>query len=272
MNRSFAALLLAVFAASSLRAEVLAKVAGDKITREDFDAALAEQQAALKRTLTPEERGTLLRSIVNQRLLVAEARRRKLDRDPNLRAQVLEFERRLLAERLLRDEVEAKAAISLEQAREYYLQNPALFDVAEVSQILVVPHPGDDKAARLKAERLARELAKRPKDFAAVAKRESDDGLSRARGGDLGVLRRGMLLPELEAAVFGAKEGAVLGPVATQFGLHILYVRRLQRLSWEQAGEALQKELQELRARQLQQALLDKLGKSLKVSIEEKQP
>jgi parvulin-like peptidyl-prolyl isomerase len=251
-----------------LQAETLATVGSEKISRADLDAAAAAEAQALKRELSKDERLALLRSMVNQRLLVAEARRRKLDREPAFRAAVDEFQRRALAERIFNEEVASKAAVSLEQAREFYERNPGLFDVAEVSQIVVAPGE-DPMAAEKKARALAERLKKSPRGFAAAAKKDSDDALSRERGGDVGTLRRGMLLPELEGAVFAAKSGEVVGPVRTQFGWHLLHVRSLKRLGWEQAGADLQGELQRLQAQQLQQALLEEVGKRVKPRIAE---
>ncbi len=263
--------LAALALAAPLRAETLASVGSEKISRADFDAAVAVESANAKRELSADERAALLRSMVNQRLLVAEARRRKLDRDPAVKGAVAEFERRLLSERVYNEEVGAKAQVSAAQAREFYDQNPALFDVAELSQIVVLAQ-GDLAAAERRAQSLAERLKKAPKTFAATAKKESDDAQSKPRGGDLGALRRGMLLPELEAAAFAAKAGDVVGPVRTQFGWHILQVRKVQRLSWEVAGAGLQAELQQLRARQLQQALLDKVAKDVKVNVLKDRP
>lgn len=251
-----------------LPAEVLATVGAEKITRADLESAARAEAGALGRELNREERAFLLRSMVNQRLLVAEAKRRRLDRSPEHRAAVAEFERRALSERVLAAEVGAKAAVTLEEARQFYAQNPALFDVAEVSQIVVAPGQ-DPAAAEKKARELAERLRKAPRGFAAAARKDSDDQLSRERGGDLGALRRGMLLPELEGVVFSASAGSVAGPVRTQFGWHILHVRSLKRLTWEQAGEALQAELQRLRAGQLQQALLEEAAKRTKVQVQE---
>jgi parvulin-like peptidyl-prolyl isomerase len=254
-------------ALAPLRAEVLAKAGSEKVTREEFNAALQEEAAKLKRALSPEEKGNLLRSMVNQRLMVQEARRRKLDREPAFTAARDEFERRALTDLLYSQAIGSKSAVSLDQAREFYAQNPGLFDVAEVSQILVAVKGGDEAAAKKSAEKTADTLKRSPRAFADKAKKSSDDPQSAPRGGDLGALRRGMLVPDLEKAVFEAKPGSVVGPVRTQFGYHILHVRSLKRLSWEQAGEALQGELQRLQALQLQQALLETLSKKSTVKI-----
>jgi peptidyl-prolyl cis-trans isomerase C len=264
IKRMMALALLALLAAPRAQAETLAKVGSDAVSRDEFETKASAEAAKLKRALTHDERVSLMRSLLNQRLLVAEARRRKLDRRDDYRATVEEIERKMLADQVYQEEVADKVNVTLADAKEFYTQNPGLFDMAEVGQVLVAGAGGEKKAKDLKAA-----LLKAPKTFAAVAKASSDDAASKPRGGDLGTLRRGMLLPELEQAVFGAKSGSIVGPVATQFGWHILQVRSVKRLTWEQAGEGLQKELQRLRTLQLQQALLDGLAKKDKVTLDE---
>lgn len=254
-------------APSGLRAEDVARVGSDSISREEFEAKAQLQEAGLKRKLSKEERVQLLRAIVNQRLLVAEAKRQKLDRSPEHKNLMAETERKALADRIYEAEISSKSQVTIEDAKEFYKQNPGAFDLAQVSQVLVAVKPGQEAAAEKKANELKASLAKAPKTFAAVAKAQSDDPQSKPRGGDLGTLRRGMLLPEMEQAVFNAKAGSVVGPVRTQYGYHILYLRSLKRLSWEEAGSSLQQELQRLRSLQLQQALLEQLGKKDKVSV-----
>lgn len=61
-------------------------------------------------------------------------------------------------------------------------------------------------------------------DFAAVAKAVSEDPGSAARGGDLGYFGRGQMTPEFEQAAFDAQSGALVGPVETPFGVHLLEV------------------------------------------------
>lgn len=56
-----------------------------------------------------------------------------------------------------------------------------------------------------------------------VAKSYSEDG-SAENGGDLGYFKQGQMVPEFEKAAFGAEIGAVVGPVKTQFGFHLIKV------------------------------------------------
>jgi len=60
--------------------------------------------------------------------------------------------------------------------------------------------------------------------FEALAQKYSADPGSAVNGGDIGWFSRERMVPEFAAAVFSARPGAVIGPVQTQFGLHIIKV------------------------------------------------
>ncbi|MEX0603729.1 MAG: SurA N-terminal domain-containing protein [Marinobacter sp.] len=59
-------------------------------------------------------------------------------------------------------------------------------------------------------------------DFAALAKRYSDDTVSAKDGGDLGFASRGMFDSAFEEALFSLETGEVSEPVETSFGTHII--------------------------------------------------
>lgn len=61
-------------------------------------------------------------------------------------------------------------------------------------------------------------------EFAEIARTESIDPGSAARGGELGCLPRGVTVAAFDEAVFSADVGAYVGPVETEFGHHVLQV------------------------------------------------
>ena len=61
-------------------------------------------------------------------------------------------------------------------------------------------------------------------DFAALAKRFSKCP-SKSKGGDLGWFGKGQMVPEFEGAAFSVPKGSVIGPVKTEFGYHIIFVK-----------------------------------------------
>ena len=60
--------------------------------------------------------------------------------------------------------------------------------------------------------------------FADLAKKYSSCP-SGKNGGDLGWFARGDMVPEFENAAFAAEKGAVVGPVRTKFGWHLILVK-----------------------------------------------
>jgi peptidyl-prolyl cis-trans isomerase D len=80
------------------------------------------------------------------------------------------------------------------------------------------------KAALAKAQGIAKE-AKSGKDFAALAKADSDDLGSKSQGGDLGWLEKGVTDPAFESALFAMKKGDVSDPVKSDEGYHIIQLR-----------------------------------------------
>lgn len=52
----------------------------------------------------------------------------------------------------------------------------------------------------------------------------SIDESNKARGGDLGWIPRGLMVPEFEEAVFAGEVGEILGPVETEFGFHLIEI------------------------------------------------
>ena len=80
------------------------------------------------------------------------------------------------------------------------------------------------KAALEKAQAIAMQ-AKSAKDFAALAKADSEDLGSKAQGGDLGWLDKGVTDPAFEAALFALKKGEISDPVKSDEGYHIIQLR-----------------------------------------------
>ena len=95
----------------------------------------------------------------------------------------------------------------------------------------MVPADSLDAIKKAQIDSIASELAKAQRDnvqstkeiFAEVAKRESDDRGSSARGGELGWFGKGMMVKPFEDAAFSMKAGEISAPVRSQYGWHILY-------------------------------------------------
>ncbi|MBT8122059.1 MAG: peptidylprolyl isomerase [Gammaproteobacteria bacterium] len=62
-------------------------------------------------------------------------------------------------------------------------------------------------------------------DFATLARSNSQDTVSAAKGGDLGWLSPGDTVPDFEAAMKALAPGEISAPVKTQFGWHLIQVQ-----------------------------------------------
>jgi peptidyl-prolyl cis-trans isomerase D len=125
-----------------------------------------------------------------------------------------------------------------EDIEKHYQQNKARFGQPErrrVSHILIqVPAKAseeDRRAARAKAEGIARDAAAHPDQFAEMAKMQSQDPGSSGKGGDLGWIGQGQYPAPLESAIFALKDQQVSGVVESPAGFHVFKIAQIQPAS-----------------------------------------
>ncbi len=79
----------------------------------------------------------------------------------------------------------------------------------------------DEAEARAFAEQVRARVTAPGADFAAVAREVSEDG-SAERGGDLGMVGRGLLAQSYEEAAWALEVGEVSAVVQSPFGFHLI--------------------------------------------------
>ncbi len=107
--------------------------------------------------------------------------------------------------------------------------------------------PEDQKAALEKAQGLATR-AKGGEEFAAIAKTSSDDLGSKALGGDLGWIDKGLTDPAFEGALYALEKGTISDPVLSPEGYHVIQLRDLrpgETRGFDEVREDLVKEFSE---------------------------
>jgi peptidyl-prolyl cis-trans isomerase SurA len=98
----------------------------------------------------------------------------------------------------------------------------------EVIQIIIKPEITTEQKDKLREKLNAfRARVYKGEDFKMLATLYSDDPGSASKGGELGFVNRGDLVPEFERAAFRLKEGEISEVVESQFGFHI--VQLIQR-------------------------------------------
>lgn len=127
-------------------------------------------------------------------------------------------------------DTDIKGAIVIEDAdvEDFYKAN--IDEMAMPERVrarhILVKFDTADAASREAAEKKladARARVDAGESFALVAI-EMSEGPSSAQGGDLGFFARGQMVPAFEEAAFGGEPGSMVGPVETQFGLHLIKV------------------------------------------------
>jgi len=168
---------------------------------------------------------------------------------------------------ILRSDVAASVSISEQDLQEYYELNKDRYlqdEQRQARHILVLFGDDEDAAEATAMDLLAR--AQAGESFEDLARENSADGGTAANGGDLGVLTRTQLPGELGGSIFSMEEGAIEGPVKTDFGFHIIRLDRiLERgpLPLEQVRGELITELQAQQADSLFRDLERKLSDAL---------
>ena len=125
-----------------------------------------------------------------------------------------------------RDQARQKTVVPPNDVQRYYNDNIQQYQTPEqirASHILLKTDGKDEAAVRKRAEELLAQV-KGGADFAALAKKVSEDEGSKAAGGDLGFFGRGRMVPEFETAAFAMQPGQTSDLVRSQFGFHIIRV------------------------------------------------
>lgn len=116
--------------------------------------------------------------------------------------------------------------------------------------LIEAPGEKEDPAALERAQRVLAE-AQSGADFAALARKHSQDPGSAAQGGDLGWAERNYFVAPFAEALFSMAPGEIRGPVRTEFGYHIIRLEEVQPggvQTFEQARPELEAQLRRDRA------------------------
>jgi len=108
----------------------------------------------------------------------------------------------------------------------YETDHPSCFSPLRVHAAHIVRHvePDGDAKMAFQEMRVVHARLLNGEGFEVVAIQSSD---CPERGGDLGVIEAGMMVPEFEAALFALRQGQISEPFRTVFGVHVAIARRV---------------------------------------------
>ncbi len=237
-------------AAISASAQNIAVVNGKPVSTARAQALKAQVEQA-GQPITPEIEKLIREEIINREIFLQEANRRGLASSAAYKAAMEQARETGLINALFKD-FEEKNKVSDAEAKAEYDKFVAANGGKEfkASHILV---ESEDRAKAIVAE------IKAGKKFEDIAKKESKDPGSGARGGDLDWANPNSYVPEFTSALIKLKKGELTDvPVRSQFGWHIIRLddeREAQLPKFEDVKPQIVKQLQQQKLNEFQEKL-----------------
>ena len=249
--------------------EIIAKVNGEIVTRNDIEKTRKQMEAGLRQqgltgarlaeALKDGEKN-ILREKLDQLLLLSKAKEMNINVDTDVNKQLADIQRKVniadpdkfqefvrqetgsnyedykaelknqaLTNRVIRQEVASKITFKKEELQKYYDEHQKDFQREERVFLQEILIASDKDAAAAE---------KKAKDVSARGKRgekfddlaiANSDSASAPQGGDIGAFEKGSLRPELESAVWNQPRGFVTDPINVGTGFLILKVEDHQK-------------------------------------------
>ena len=244
------------FAALSASAQNVAIVNGKAVPVARVNALKAQIEAS-GQPVPPEMDKMIKDEVIAREIFMQEANRRGLAASDTYKQQ-MEMARQTVLIRALFEDYEAKNPVSDAAAKAEYDKFVAANGGKEykASHILV---ESEDRAKAIIAE------IKAGKKFEDIAKKESKDPGSGARGGDLDWANPGNYVPEFTEALVKLKKGELTAaPVKSQFGWHIIRLDDERQAEMPKVEDVKPQIVQQLKQQKLQQ-FQDQLRKNAKI-------
>ena len=288
---------------SSLSKDSVAKVAGKEIKKTELDALLTQAQKSYKTqkrpfpkagspeylqlqaqalqflvqrcqyqqkadeagvTVAPKKVADRLKQIKKQYFGGSEKRyRAELKKQGLTDAQVRRDIRAQLISEALFKQLTDTVKITEAQTRAYYDEHPEQYSTPESRDVAHILVKKKALADRLYAQ------VKGGADFAALAKKHSQDPGSKSQGGKLTV-SKGQTVAEFDKVAFSLKTGEIAKPVKTQFGFHVIKalsaIKPRKATPYKDVKEAIRQQLMSTRRTEL----ITKWQSDLKKEYEDK--
>ena len=163
----------------------------------------------------------------------------------------------------------ARATVTGQQIERTYNDNIQQYSTPEqarASHILLKTEGKDEAAVKKQAEDLLAQL-KKGASFEDLAKKNSQDEVSAAKGGDLDYFNKGQMVPEFDKAAFTLPIGQLSDLVKSSFGYHIIKVADRKPASTKTLAEVrpqIEDQLKYEQAQAAAQKLADQVAGELK--------
>jgi len=241
--------------------KTLVRVDGEELTEEGLKAELS---LAYGDSIPSGAKAEYLNRWIDNQLLYEEAKKRDLEKLPEVQIRAKQAAKDVTVLSLLNDQIAKNVQISEDEARKFYQQNKDFFkreqEEIRASHILFSSQAQADSAsARLK----------KGEDFELLARELSLDSLTRNTGGDIGYFSLSNTDPAVARVASDLQTGTVSSPFRTAMGYHILKITdRKPKGSirdFEEVKTTLMSQLLQEKRNQAISSLLEELKKKAKI-------
>ncbi len=245
--------------------DVVATVNGTPITVTMLETKI-EKLPQYYQTFAAGHKNEIVNEMIVEELLYNEAKKRKLDRDPDIKSLINDATKKILISMIVEEEVKKSAPVSEDDVKAYYEDNKEKYVVPEMIKASHVLTSTEEEAEKAKGE------LDRGAEFAAVAQEYSKD-LTKDRGGDLGYFSKDQMIPEFEKAAFSLNIGQTSGIIKTRFGYHIIKLTDRKPAvyqSFDDVKDTVMTSITRDRQRESFDEFTNKLKEKAKVSVDDK--
>ena len=218
----------------------------------------------------------IVRADIIQRSVLADAQAQNFGHDATTEKALRQLDDEALTRLWIAHQAAVPAGYPTEsavQAAYELLKQRAPYEY-HLAQIFISAPDGADSdkldAALTKTAGIRKDLAS--EDFAQVARQQSEEAASAAKGGDLGFLPATQLLPAVLEAVQSLKPGETVGPIKTADGLHFLKLIERKQVSVPALSlvhDRLVAALRERKQAELEQTYLRGLAAKLDITVDQ---
>jgi peptidylprolyl isomerase len=240
-----------------------------------LDPAARAQVTATQQNLT-----NFARERVLNMAILAEAKAKKWDTQSEVVRKIAEVRDAVITQTYLVSLIppdpafptDAEVAAAYE-ANKSHLTLPRQYHIAQI--VLMVKQgatPQEDEEVHKKALGLRTQAVKPNADFAALARKQSQDPQSAEKGGDVGWLQEPAMIPVVRDAVSGMIESGISQPVRTSDGWHILKLLAMKPagvIPLQDARPQIVAALRQARTQRLVRAHLDEMVTAEPIQLNE---
>ncbi|MCX8094065.1 MAG: peptidyl-prolyl cis-trans isomerase [Candidatus Goldbacteria bacterium] len=248
------------FPTAKLEKDIVAVIGKYTLTKEKLRIIKEYMQEKYDVKLDPDQETEFLEYLINRKLMALEAREKGYAERNDVKIKYEWDFDDIISHDFYKENIEKKSKVSTAEARDYYNKNKSDFVEIKAQHILI------------KNKDLARNVYKKimgGENFDDMAKKYSEDEVTKSAGGNLGYFTKGVMVKEFEDVAFSLGKDQVSEPVKTIYGYHIIKVLDRRPISFEESKDKIINMIQNKKLKNNFESMLKQLKSKYKVVVNE---